>query len=142
LEIENNERKIKIKRCAEIERIAEQKIQKITTEIPARVEEAIEKKPEELYVLKSFMTGRFYRSNKEGGEPLVKENDKVELDQPLGVIEIMKSLLDIKLKEYKDCSGKFEDFTGKYGIVRKIEVENGSDVQYGTPLFLIEAIKE
>lgn len=143
LELADKEEKIRIKRYGSIEEIDKQQIiSKIQPKIPPVSDQSLKKLEENLYVLKSFMVGKFWRSDKEGGEPLVKENDKVELDQPLGIIESMKNFMGIKLNEYLDCQGKFENFTGKYGIIRKIEIEDCADVSYGMPLFIIEAVKE
>lgn len=84
------------------------------------------------YTVKSYMVGTFYRSNEQDGKPLVKEGDKISIDQPLCVIECMKNINLIKLRDYH------EEFKAKGGIVHKILVENNSAVQVGKPLFLIK----
>jgi|GEM_PF-3050845 biotin carboxyl carrier protein len=129
LELADKEEKIRIKRYGSIEEIGKQKIiSESKPKIMPASAQPVKKLEENFYVLKSFMIGKFWRSDKEGGEPLVKENDKVELDQPLGIIESMKNFMGIKLNEYLECQGKFENFTGKYGIIKKIEVEDGADI--------------
>lgn len=95
------------------------------------IERAADVKAEEgLYTVKSYMVGTFRRSNELGGKPLIEEGDKVNLDSTLYVIEAMKMLNEVKLKDYKD-------FNAKGGVVHKILIKDEPDVEFGTPLFQI-----
>lgn len=74
-------------------------------------------------VLKSPMVGVFYRSDKPGSPPLVKEGDVVEVGQIIGVLEAMKIF-----SEYKSDAA---------GIVAAVIVQDNALVQAGAPLFII-----
>jgi len=59
----------------------------------------------------------------EGGAPFVQVGDKVEKGTVLGIVEAMKLMNEIE-----------SDFDG---IVEEVLVENGAEVEYGQPLFVI-----
>ena len=71
----------------------------------------------------SPMVGVFYASDQEGGEPLVKVGDQVQVGQVIGIVEAMKLMNEIKA-EYA-------------GTVKEVLAENGQMVEYGQPLFRI-----
>ena len=87
---------------------------------------ATEVPPEETsHTLKSPMVGTFYRSPSPGSPSFVEIGQMVSKGQTLCIIEAMKLLNEIE----SDMSG----------IVKAVLVENGQPVEYGQPLFSIEA---
>jgi acetyl-CoA carboxylase biotin carboxyl carrier protein len=74
--------------------------------------------------LTSPMVGTFYRSGQPGAEPFVSVGSQVQVGDTLCIIEAMKLLNEIEA----DVSG----------TVRQVLVENGSPVEFGQPLFVIE----
>lgn len=72
----------------------------------------------------SPMVGTFYRSPSPDAGPFVKEGDVVTAGQTVCIIEAMKIMNEIEA----EIGGR----------VAKVLVENGSPVEYNTPLFLIE----
>ncbi len=76
------------------------------------------------HVVKSPMVGTFYRSAQPGSEAFVAVGSKVKEGDTLCIIEAMKLMNEIEA----DASG----------TVKAILVENGSPVEFGQPLFVIE----
>ena len=76
------------------------------------------------HIVKSPMVGTFYRSGQPGAEPFVSVGSEVKEGDTLCIIEAMKLMNEIEA----DASGK----------IREILVENGSPVEFGQPLFVIE----
>jgi len=74
--------------------------------------------------VKSPMVGTFYRSESPDAEPFVEVGSEVKVGDPICVIEAMKVMNEIK----SDLSGK----------VKKICVEDGSPIEYGQPLIVVE----
>lgn len=72
----------------------------------------------------SPMVGTFYRAPAPDEAPYVQVGDRVEVGQPLCIIEAMKLMNEIE-SEVAGC-------------VREILVENGQPVEYGQALFIIE----
>lgn len=70
------------------------------------------------------IVGTFYRSSSPDKPPYVEVGDVVKKEQVLCIIEAMKLMNEIE----SETSGK----------VVQILVENGSPVEYGQPLFVIE----
>ncbi len=75
------------------------------------------------HVLRSPMVGTFYRAPSPTAKSFVEIGSKVKIGETLCIIEAMKLMNQIEA----DCSGTIES----------ILVENGSPVEYGTPLFVI-----
>jgi len=71
----------------------------------------------------SPMVGTFYRAPAPDAEPFVQEGDVVHAGQVLCIIEAMKMMNEIHAE-------------GDGRIVR-VEAENGSPVEYGSPLFVL-----
>ena len=84
-----------------------------------------EKDPDYIKTVKSPMVGVFYASSSPEGNPFVKVGDVVKPKTTVCIIEAMKVFNDIPA----DVAGTVVD----------ILVENGSPVEYGTPLFKIDA---
>ncbi|HNY25815.1 MAG TPA: acetyl-CoA carboxylase biotin carboxyl carrier protein [Candidatus Sumerlaeota bacterium] len=76
--------------------------------------------------VKSPMVGTFYRSPAPGAPTYVEVGSTVSEDSVLCIVEAMKLMNEIKA----EVRGK----------IIKILVKNGEPVEYGQPLFLIEAL--
>lgn len=72
----------------------------------------------------SPLVGTLYRAPSPEAAPFVKVGDKVTPDTVVCIVEAMKVMNEIKAE--------------KSGIIRDILVENGSAVEFGQPLFVIE----
>lgn len=72
----------------------------------------------------SPMVGTFYRASSPEAEPFVKVGDSVKKGDVLCIIEAMKMLNEIQA----DVDG----------VIAEIKAENGTIVDYGKTLFLIE----
>ncbi|MCE1189347.1 MAG: acetyl-CoA carboxylase biotin carboxyl carrier protein [Ignavibacteria bacterium] len=75
--------------------------------------------------IKSPIVGTFYRASSPDADPFVKVGDTVTVGQVLCIIEAMKLMNEIE----SDVSGK----------VVEVLLENGKPVEYGQPLFRVEA---
>jgi len=95
-----------------------------TAAAPIPAEEPVE---EELSgdIIKSPMVGTFYRASSPGSKPFVDIGDRVSAGDTLCIVEAMKILNQIE----SDVSG----------VVKKIFIDNGQAVEYGQPMFAIEA---
>lgn len=76
------------------------------------------------HVVKSPMVGTFYRAGQPGADPFVSVGSQVKEGDTLCIIEAMKLMNEIEA-----------DATG---TIREVLVENGSPVEFGQPLFVIE----
>ena len=74
--------------------------------------------------LASPMVGTLYHAAEPGGPPFVTVGDQVRKGQTVVIIEAMKTFNEIP--------------SPRDGVVRQILVENGSPVEYGDVLMLIE----
>lgn len=81
--------------------------------------------PEGLVAVRASMLGTFYRAPAPGEPPFVEVGDKVSADDTVCLMEVMKLFNSVK--------------AGVAGTVVKIVVENGSMVEYGQTLILIES---
>ena len=72
----------------------------------------------------SPLVGTLYRAPSPDAAPFVKVGDKVTPDTVVCIVEAMKVMNEIKAE--------------KSGVIRDILVENGSAVEFGQPLFVIE----
>ena len=75
-------------------------------------------------MITSPMVGTFYSSQSPEAAAYVKVGQKVEVGQPVCIVEAMKLMNEIE--------SEIE------GTVIQILVENGQPVEYGQPLFIIE----
>ncbi len=93
---------------------------------PAAAAPAVDDAPPEVegHTVTSPMVGTFYRAPSPGASPFVETGQAVAVGDTLCIIEAMKMLNQIE----SDVAGK----------VKAILVENGSPVEYGQPLFIIE----
>lgn len=81
---------------------------------------------EKRHLLKSPMVGTFYRAPSPDSDPFVKVGDLVGLNQTVCIVEAMKLMNEVEA----DISGR----------IVEILVENGSMVEYGQELFVIEEV--
>ena len=88
------------------------------------IEEVEKPTGDESTTLKSPMVGTVYLSPDPNSEPFVKIGDVVNEGQPILIIEAMKTMNHIPAP--------------KAGTVKNIIVKNGSPVEFGDPLILIE----
>ena len=73
---------------------------------------------------KSPMVGTFYRSASPNTPPFVEVGKTVKAGDTLCIIEAMKLMNEIEAE--------------KSGVIKEILVENGTPVEFGEPLFIIE----
>jgi len=73
---------------------------------------------------KSPMVGTFYRAPGPNAAAFVEVGQQVQVGDTLCIIEAMKLMNEIEAE--------------KSGVVKEILVENGTPVEYGEPLFIIE----
>ncbi|MCZ7561096.1 MAG: acetyl-CoA carboxylase biotin carboxyl carrier protein [Burkholderiaceae bacterium] len=76
------------------------------------------------HMVKSPMVGTFYRSAQPGAEPFVSVGSEVKEGDTLCIIEAMKLMNEIE--------------ADKTGTIKAVLVDNGSPVEFGQPLFVIE----
>ncbi|HLT26966.1 MAG TPA: acetyl-CoA carboxylase biotin carboxyl carrier protein [Zeimonas sp.] len=76
------------------------------------------------HVVRSPMVGTFYRSPQPGAEPFVSVGSEVAEGDTLCIIEAMKLMNEIE--------------ADKSGTIKAVLVDNGSPVEFGQPLFVIE----
>ncbi len=81
-----------------------------------------------LVSVKSPLIGTFYRAPSPHAPPFVEVDTVVKKGATLCIVEAMKVMNEIK----SECTGR----------VKKILVENGSPVEYGQKLFLLEPLPE
>ena len=80
--------------------------------------------PAKRVTIDSPLVGTLYRAPSPDAAPFVKVGDKVNPDTVVCIVEAMKVMNEIKAE--------------KSGVIRDILVENGSAVEFGHPLFVIE----
>ena len=71
----------------------------------------------------SPLVGVFYEAPAEGEDPFVQVGDRVKKGQVLGIIEAMKLMNEVTA----DCDG----------TVKEVAAENGTMVEYGQPLVIL-----
>jgi acetyl-CoA carboxylase biotin carboxyl carrier protein len=76
------------------------------------------------YVVESPMVGTFYRASAPGAPSFVEEGQQVQIGETVCIIEAMKILNQIEAEVA--------------GTVKAILVENGTPVEFGEPLMIIE----
>jgi len=81
--------------------------------------------PEDGLTIVSPMIGLFYRAPAPGVAAFVETGTRVEPDTIVGIIEVMKMMNSV--------------LAGVAGTIAAIHVENAQPVEYGQPLFRVEA---
>lgn len=74
--------------------------------------------------ISSPMVGTFYRASSPAAKPFIEIGDRIASGQTVCIIEAMKLMNDLPA----EISGR----------IVKVCVENGSTVEYGQPLFLVD----
>ena len=117
---------IKIAKSLELNTaFSKEKIKEVSEKVAdTNIEEVEKPTGDESTMLKSPMVGTVYLSPDPNSEPFVKIGDVVKEGQPILIIEAMKTMNHIPAT--------------KAGIVKSIIVKNGSPVEFGDPLILIE----
>jgi acetyl-CoA carboxylase biotin carboxyl carrier protein len=81
-----------------------------------------ERQPDDA-VVTATSVGVFWESSEPGAAPFVQVGDKVQADDVVCIVEIMKLMNHVS--------------AGADGVLTEVLVENGQSVQLGTPLFVI-----
>ncbi len=81
-------------------------------------------KPDENDIITSPMVGTFYRAPAPDAPPFVDEGAQVKKGQTICILEAMKMMNELEIEF--DCE------------ILKILVENGTMVEFGTPLFEVK----
>lgn len=76
------------------------------------------------HVIESPMVGTFYRASAPGSPPFVEEGQTIRAGETVCIIEAMKILNQIEAEVS--------------GTVKAVLVENGSPVEFGEPLMIVE----
>ena len=76
------------------------------------------------HIVKSPMVGTFYRASSPGAKPLVDVGQAVKEGESICIIEAMKIMNEIE--------------ADKTGTIVRVLAENGTAVEFGQPLFVIE----
>lgn len=126
LEVEKDGMRIRLKRSgAGVEKVVEfipQAAAALTTPQAPQAKEA--EKAKSTIEIKAPMVGTFYRSPSPEAPPYVNMGDKIEVGQPLCIIEAMKLMNEIK----SELKGRIID----------IHVDNAEPVEFGQVLFVVE----
>ncbi len=93
---------------------------------PASESESTSAPAENSVTIDSPMVGTFYVAPSPGAAPFVKVGDKVSKDQTVGIVEAMKIMNEIAAEF--DC------------VIKRMLVEDGQPVEFGTPLFEVEKL--
>ncbi len=93
-------------------------------EKPAAVAPAANNHPANWHCVTAPMVGTFYAAPAPGEPPFVKVGDEVAANQTLCIVEAMKLMNEIGAEEM--------------GTIREVCVEDGTPVEFGTPLFYLE----
>ena len=80
---------------------------------------------DDLQVVNSPLVGTFYRAASPEADPFVQEGDRVESETVFCIIEAMKVMNEVP--------------AGVSGVVREVLVKNGEPVEFGQPLFRVDA---
>jgi acetyl-CoA carboxylase biotin carboxyl carrier protein len=134
-EIEWEESDFKIRVKKNIPEVSELKnisaLPQIQSDVPKSLPTPQEKQVTEIElsegtsIIRSPLVGTFYRASSPNTPPFVNEGDEIKAGQILCIIEAMKLMNEVEC----DRAGK----------IVSILVENAQPVEYGEPLFIIEA---
>lgn len=132
IEIEKDGLKIRLVRGYKpvVQGADERLVETVSTAITSALEEKSQlqpvSEPKGNYVqIKSPMVGTFYKAPSPEASPFVEVGDSVKVGDIVCIIEAMKLMNEIK--------------TEVKGKIKEVLVENGEPVEFGQPLFLIEA---
>ncbi len=71
------------------------------------------------------LVGVFYRSKSPGAAPFVEVGSRVEVGQPVAIVEAMKLMNEV--------------VAARAGVVTAVHAEDGEVVEFGQPLFTVDA---
>lgn len=94
------------------------------TAAAAPAQQAAAPAPSRGKTVKSPMVGTLYRAPNPEADPFVTVGSTVKVGDTLCIIEAMKLMNEIEAE--------------KSGVIKEILVDNGTPVEYGEPLFIIE----
>ena len=94
---------------------------------PPRRAEATPAAPADEFTVTAPLLGVFYRSARQGEPPLVAVGDRVGADQPLGLIEVMKTFHEVT--------------AGRAARVVAIHAADAAPVEYGETLFTLSPVE-
>ncbi|OGQ59667.1 MAG: acetyl-CoA carboxylase, biotin carboxyl carrier protein [Deltaproteobacteria bacterium RIFCSPLOWO2_02_FULL_53_8] len=132
IEVEEDKGKVRIKRGCVASATKEEVAYAAPVSVSApskdvRAVEAPPAKPDNFMVVTSPMVGTFYRAASPEAPPFVEMGGIVKSGQAVCIIEAMKLMNEVE-----------SEYTGR---IVSILVENGQPVEYGEPLFHVEASK-
>ena len=131
IEWEEADFKIKVKKPSSDLPLSSIGMPQIQAETPKRLPSPHEKHDTEItltegrIIIRSPLVGTFYRSPNPNAPVFVNEGDEIKAGQVLCIIEAMKLMNEV------ECD--------RPGKVVAIMVENAQPVEYGEPLFILEA---
>ena len=122
IEVEESGRRVRLRR----ESLIALEAQRTIPASVSRIEASAVSEPEiEGHFIRSPIVGTFYRSPSPDQPPYVETGNIVKKGQTLCIVEAMKLMNEIE----SDIDGK----------IAEVCLEDGATVEYGTPLFRIEA---
>ena len=126
LKLEQDGFTLEIKRGGSATVVAAAPVAVAAAPVPAAAPVAVAEAPAAVSreTIDSPLVGTVYRAPSPEAAPFVKVGDKVSPDTVVCIVEAMKVMNEIKAE--------------KSGVIRDILVENGSAVEFGQPLFVIE----
>ncbi len=127
LELEGENGKIRLRRDGHAVEEHRHETAPVPRPVEAKAEEPVSAPAGNVKVITSPMVGTFYRSPSPEAPPFIEMGSIVKNGQTLCIIEAMKLMNEVE-----------SEYGGK---VISILVENGQPVEYGEPLFHIEASK-
>jgi len=95
----------------------------------AEVDSTVPPAEEEItgYLIRSPIVGTFYRRPAPDEDPYVEVGDRVDVGDTVCIVEAMKVMNEVR--------------TERAGIVKEILVEDGTPVEYGQPLMVIDPLE-
>jgi acetyl-CoA carboxylase biotin carboxyl carrier protein len=129
LEVENGEERIYLSKASKFAQEQQFALPATVSALPkaiAGIEEKTESKTRDGNYIESPMIGTFYAAPSQGAASFVKTGDIAEKGQTLCIIEAMKIMNTIEA-DYR-CR------------IIDILVANGDPVEYGQPIFVVEAV--
>jgi acetyl-CoA carboxylase biotin carboxyl carrier protein len=126
IEVESGEERIYLSKAAKFSQEHYTPVPAHSKEEAVVEEKAVERSVKEGNYIESPMIGTYYAAPSQGAAPFVKAGDIAEKGQTLCIIEAMKIMNTIEA-DYR-CR------------IVDILVANGDPVEYGQPIFVVEAI--
>ena len=97
---------------------------------------SLEDLPENCYVVRAVFNSLFYTTPTPSDPPYVNVGDEVERETTLCLLGAMKNYSEVHLNDFQD----FNELGKEKGKILKVCKPNGSEVQQGEWLFLIELL--